>query len=129
MLMVRARVRKHLTNLQRRFPSLANAKILSLPCRDYGFRLIVPKAVWVEALQEMAEEKTWTNFKNEAAARKADTGSAYINKLQDVWWEMLRLQAPPRRGELRPRNDGKSIYSHSSDPRQLTKTPCGAPSI
>jgi hypothetical protein len=39
--MVRARVRKHLTNLKRRFAQLAETKILALPGRDYGFRLIV----------------------------------------------------------------------------------------
>jgi pyocin large subunit-like protein len=90
--MVRARVRKHLANLTSRFASLADAKILALPGHDYGFRLIVPKAIWVEVLKEMAEEQTWSNFKNEAAARSADTGSEYVNKLHAVWREMLRLQ-------------------------------------
>ncbi len=95
--MVRARVRKHLTNLQRRFPSLADTKTLTWPSRDYGFRLIVPKTVWVEVLKEMAEEQTWSNFKDEAAARKADTGAEYLNRLHAVWWEMLRLQGPEAR--------------------------------
>lgn len=90
--MVRARVRKHLINLQRRFPSLVDTKILKLPGRDYGFRLIVPKVVWVAVLREMAEEQTWSNFKAEAAARKSDSGNAYVNKLHAVWWEMLQLQ-------------------------------------
>jgi hypothetical protein len=92
--MVRARVRKHLTNLQHRFPSLAEIKILALPGQDYGFRLIMPKVVWAEVLKKMAEEQTWSNFKNEAAARKADAGTAYVNKLHAVWWEMLQLQEP-----------------------------------
>ena len=90
--MVRARVRKHLINLKSRFSSLADAKILVLPGRDYGFRLIMPKAVWVEVLKEMAEEQTWSNFKNEAAVRSTDTGIAYIDKLHAVWWQMLQLQ-------------------------------------
>ena len=90
--MVRARVRKHLENLKNRFPSLADTEILALPGRDYGFRLIMPKIVWVEVLKDMAEEQTWSNFKTEAAARSADTGSAYIEKLHAVWWEMLGLQ-------------------------------------
>jgi hypothetical protein len=99
--MVRALVRKHLTNLKRRFPSLADTKILALPGRDYGFRLIVPKSVWVKVLTKMAEEQTWSNFKNEAAARNADTGSAYVNKLHAVWWEMLQLQeSQTRRNQL-----------------------------
>ena len=78
--MIRARVRKHLTNLQRLFPSLAGVKILALPGRDYGYRLIVPKDVWVEVLKGLAEEQTWSNFKDEAAAHEAETGSAYIDK-------------------------------------------------
>jgi hypothetical protein len=92
--MVRARVRKHLTNLQRRFPLLADTKILTLLGRDYSYRLIVPKPVWVEVLKEMAEEQTWANFKNEAAAWKADTGADYVKKLHTVWWEMFQLQEP-----------------------------------
>src|ERR1019366_1120950 len=92
--MVRARVKKHLTNLLQQFPSFGDTKILALPGRDYEFRLIVPKAVWVEVLKELAEEQTWANFKSEAAARKADTGTAYVNKLHAVWWEMLQLQEP-----------------------------------
>jgi hypothetical protein len=95
--MVRARVRKHLINLKSRFSSLSDAKILVLPGRDYGFRLIMPKAVWVEVLKEMAEEQSWSNFKNEAAARSADTGIAYIDKLHAVWWQMLQLQEPQTR--------------------------------
>jgi hypothetical protein len=34
---VRARIGEHLTNLQQRFPSLADTKVLALPGRDYGF--------------------------------------------------------------------------------------------
>ena len=90
--MVRARVRKHLTNLKRRFTSLSNSKILVWPGRDYGFRLVVPKRIWVEVLKELAEEQTWSNFKGEAAATKAETGSTYIRKLHDVWSVMLELQ-------------------------------------
>lgn len=92
--MIRARVRKHLSNLQRRFPALKDSRILSQPGRDYRFRLIVPKAIWVAVLREMAEEQTWSNFKNEVAARKAQFGAAYIAKLHNVWWEMSQLQEP-----------------------------------
>ena len=94
MVMVRARVRKHLTNLQRRFPSLARVKVVALPGRDYGYRLIVPKAVWVDVLKALAEEQTWSNFKNEAAAHSTETGSAYIKGLHDVWRVMYKLQSP-----------------------------------
>jgi hypothetical protein len=59
-LMVRARCKDHLQNLQKRCPQLASSKILSPPNRDYGYRLIVPKSVWVAALQEMVEEQSGT---------------------------------------------------------------------
>jgi len=95
--MVRARVRKHLTNLQRRFPLLARTKILTLPGRDYGFRLIVPKAAWVEALKEMAAEQTWSNFKNEAAKSQGQTGADYTRALHDVWEIMYGLQELEKR--------------------------------
>jgi hypothetical protein len=41
----------------------------------------------------MAEEQTWSNFKNEVAARKA-LGAAYVARLHNVWWEMSQLQEP-----------------------------------
>jgi hypothetical protein len=97
MVMVRARVRKHLTNLRQRFPSLADAKILTLPNRDYGYRLIVAKAVWAEALKELAKEQTWSNFKNEAARNQGKTGPDYVRALHDVWEIMYGLQEHEKR--------------------------------
>jgi hypothetical protein len=92
--MVRVRVRKHLTNLQRRFTSLARVKIVALPGSDYGYRLIVPKTAWIDVLKALAEEQTWSNFKNEAAAQSEATGSAYVNALHEVWGVMQKLQRP-----------------------------------
>lgn len=97
--MVRARARKHLTNLQQRFPVLADTKILTLPGRDYGYRIIVAKAVWAEALKELAEEQTWANFKSEAARYQGQTGADYTRALHDVWEIMYDLQeSAMRRG-------------------------------
>jgi hypothetical protein len=90
--MVRARVKKHLMNLKKRFPAVADAKILALPGRDYAYRIVISKATWVQVLTGLAEEQTWSNFKDEAAARKADTGGEYVDKLHAVWREMLKLQ-------------------------------------
>ena len=53
--MVRARRKAHLQNLQKRCPELASSQIICPPNRDYGYRLIVPKSVWVAALREMTE--------------------------------------------------------------------------
>jgi hypothetical protein len=41
---------------------------------------------------ELAMEQTWSNFKDEAAARSAETGSDYVAKLHSIWSEMLTLQ-------------------------------------
>jgi hypothetical protein len=92
--MVRARRKDHLQNLQKRCPGLASSEILSPPNRDYGYRLIVPKSVWVAALQEMAEEQEWSNFKSEVAKRMGRDGAEYTDALHDVWRIMYRLQEP-----------------------------------
>jgi len=86
--MIRARRSDHLRNMQKRFLSLAKAKILTLPNQDYRYRLVVPKAIWVAALAEMAGEQRWTNFKAEAARHQGDGGADYI----DAWAIMNRLQ-------------------------------------
>jgi hypothetical protein len=52
------------------FTPFADTNILALPGRDFGFWPIVPRAVWVEALKEMAEEQAWSNFTHEAATGK-----------------------------------------------------------
>jgi len=92
--MVRARCKDHLQNLQKRYPELASSEILSPPNRDYGYRLILPKSVWVAALQEMAEEQEWSNFKSEVAQRMGRDGAEYTEALHDVWRIMYRLQEP-----------------------------------
>jgi hypothetical protein len=90
--MVRARNRDHLRNLQKRFPKLAGAEIVTLPNRDYRYRLIVPKSVWVAALAELAEEQEWTNFKNQVAKHQGHAGEAYKNALRAVWEIMYGSQ-------------------------------------
>ena len=95
--MVRARCKDHLQNLQTRFPALVGARIVSLRNRDYRYRMIVPKSVWVTALRELAEEQEWNNFKNEVARHQGPDGAAYTRALHDVWEIMNRLQAPATR--------------------------------
>lgn len=90
--MVRARCKDHLQNLQTRFPALASSKIVSLRNRDYRYRMIVPKSIWVAALQELAEEQDWNNFKNEVARHQGRGGATYTRALHDVWEIMYQLQ-------------------------------------
>jgi hypothetical protein len=90
--MVRARCKDHLKNLQARFPELTSSEIVSWPNRDYRYRLLVPKSTWVRALQGMAEEQEWNNFKNEVTKRQGRDGHAYGSALHDVWEILYLLQ-------------------------------------
>jgi hypothetical protein len=90
--MVRARREEHLQNLRDRFSALADVEIVMMTDRDYRYRLIVPKQVWVPILTEMAEEQDWSNFKNEAAAYQGTTGASYLRALHEVWATMDRMQ-------------------------------------
>jgi hypothetical protein len=95
--MVRARSRQHLVNLQERFPDteLGKAEILSAAGTDYEYRVILPKAKWVSILSELAMEQTWSNFKNESsrfASEKRMTHS-YVDVLHEIWHVMQRFGA------------------------------------
>jgi hypothetical protein len=95
--MLRARVRKHLLNLQERFPEteFARAEILCLAGTDYKYRVLMSKAEWSTLLSELALEQTWSNFKNEAArfARQDRTSGKYVHALHRVWEIMFGLQS------------------------------------
>jgi len=108
-LMIRARCKAHLLSLQKRFPALADGKILELPHRDYGYRLIIPKASWIAILGELAQEQEWSNFKDEAARYQGASGRGYVDALHEVWGVMNRLQQDENRpqqssqGRFRPK--------------------------
>ena len=91
--MVRGRSKDHLRNLRDRFPAIADAEIVTMADRDYRYRLIVPKRVWVPILAELGEEQDWSNFKNEAAAYQGTNGDSYSRALHDVWGIMYRMQS------------------------------------
>ncbi len=90
--MVRARTKQHLENLQERFDFLRQYKILSWNNRDYRWRFICPKHIWASALAEMSLEQEWSNFKNEATANRVDVGSQYIHVLHEIWNRCLTMQ-------------------------------------
>ena len=88
---VRARVREHLENLKIRFD--LDSKIVQLPNRDYLFRIVIAKSKWSKILAELAEEQTWSNFKDAAKdANPSIDGKDYVRALHDVWSVMLNLQ-------------------------------------
>lgn len=96
-MMVRARQMAHLKNLQKRFPPLANVEIQTSPNRDYRYRLIVSKDVWMNILNQMADEQTWSNFKNEVTRYQGSAGIDYTRALHEVWSVMYKLQAKDSR--------------------------------
>jgi hypothetical protein len=94
-LMVRARARKHLENLQERFRDTAfgKAEILTGAGTDYKFRVIIPKAEWASVVSQLAMEQTWSNFKSEAARfGHMKTSGLYIHALHEIWAIMLDFQ-------------------------------------
>src|SRR5580658_5271229 len=89
--MIRARSRAHLDNLQKRFKELSEYSVLEWPDRDYRFRLIVGKDKWTSIIAELAGEQTWSNFKNEVA-NSLSGDHDYIHALHQVWSVMRKLQ-------------------------------------
>jgi hypothetical protein len=91
-LMIRARRRAHLEKLQARFASLGHTQIKVTPGRDYRYRIVVPKQVWVGIVSELAQEQEWSNFKNEAERYQSTPGTDYAHALHEVWSTMHRFQ-------------------------------------
>lgn len=92
--MVRARCRRHLESLQKRFPQMASLEIADTTNTDYRFRVVVPKTVWAEVVRELIAEIDYGNFKDRAHSRSSD--DRYVDALHDVWEVMERLQQPSR---------------------------------
>jgi len=92
-MMIRARIREHLQNLKVRFPDLlGRAKIVYSEDTDYAWRIIVPKSIWISVISQVAEEQTWSNYKNEAAKNKSHVKSGFDRALHRVWAIMYELQ-------------------------------------
>jgi len=90
--MVRARSRRHLESLQKRFPQLASLEIADTANTDYRFRVVVPKHDWVEVVRELTADIDYGNFKDRAGQCAGD--DRYVDALHDVWEVMERLQRP-----------------------------------
>ena len=92
-IMVRARVRKHLEELQKRFPDLVgDCKVQEFTGSDYAYRIFVDKTVWSQVLVSLNEELDYDNFKSEVARFQGQDGDAYERSLHKVWAVMHRLQ-------------------------------------
>ena len=87
--MVRARLRRHLTALQRRFKNLQRYEIIDTDDTDYRWRLIVTKRLAKKIINELTHEINWTNFKDECHKAK---DPHYDTSLFQVWSIMNNLQ-------------------------------------
>jgi hypothetical protein len=104
--MIRARVRKHLEDLQNEFGDLlGDCEILDSPSADYAYRLFVPKAAWVEVLERLGEEVDYDNFKSEVARHQGRGGADYEHALHEVWEVMYRLQQHEQHGRVAKRSN------------------------
>jgi len=107
--MIRARSRQHLVNLQERFKDIELFQVPIIESReaDYRYRLVVSKALWIQAVSALLEEQTWRNFKNEATAfeKLKKLSSGYVDSLHRIWEVMFQFQID----ELPDRNDSKRV--------------------
>ena len=107
--MIRARSRQHLVNLQERFKDIELFQVPIIESReaDYRYRLVVSKALWIQAVSALLEEQTWRNFKNEATAfeKLKKLSSGYADSLHRIWEVMFQFQID----ELPDRNDSKRV--------------------
>lgn len=121
--MVRARRKAHLENLQKRFKVLSGCQVLEWPDRDYRFRIIVGKETWATVIAELAREQTWSNFKDQVAS-SLSCDLEYLHSLHEVGSVMRNLQegslAPKFKAVFddEPRN---IIWNGITRPESLTK--------
>lgn len=99
--MVRARSKDHLRNLQERLPSLAGAEILVTPDGDYRYRILVAKRVWAALLFDLAAEQEWSNFKNEVGSYQGEEGEEYVHILHRIWATLAHVQERDSSGKVR----------------------------
>jgi hypothetical protein len=92
-IMVRARLRAHLENLQQRFPDLLGAlEIQQFEGTDYAYRIFIGKTVWAQVMAALADDIDYDNFKSAVARHLGSEGAAYEHALHDVWGTMYGLQ-------------------------------------
>ena len=92
-IMVRARLTEHLENLKQRFPELlGECEIRKFQGSDYACRIFVPKSIWAQVVEQLAQETDYDNFKSKVARHQGPRREAYENALHKVWEVMYRLQ-------------------------------------
>jgi hypothetical protein len=96
LIMVRARQKRHLDQLKRRFPELAGFSIASQKGTDYRHRIVLPKTDWSNVMLQLTEEQSWSDFKDETQRYLGRDFRDYQQALQRVWGLMRSLQVNER---------------------------------
>lgn len=91
-LLIRARVRDDLVNLDRQLPGVS-ARITEEYPSDYAYRLRVSRKEWKRILAQLTDEVDYDNFKD---AVKKKHGKDRANAYMGVWSVLHRLQEPRR---------------------------------
>jgi hypothetical protein len=91
LMMIRARCRSHLENLQKRFKVLEGHTITETQNTDYPYRLLAPRADMAGVVSGLLEEIDYCNFKSEVHDTLPDDDS-YQDFLLNVWSEGLGMQ-------------------------------------
>jgi len=90
-LMVRARVRQHLVNLQMATPVLNASQILESSDNDYRYRIVIPKKTLLEIAQGLTEDIDYTNFKG-ICEQEGLVDESYCEALHHIWAIHHQLQ-------------------------------------
>lgn len=90
-LLVRARKRQHLVNLQK--GGRTGYPIQTTPKSDYKYRMLVPRPFVQTILRRALDQIDYTNFKD-AAHAASPKDQAWHRALGNVWMDMYEFQEP-----------------------------------
>lgn len=83
---VRGRLLLHVESLKNRFHELLGSyAIEETTTASYAYRMFLPKEIWVEVLQALAEEMAYDGFTSEVAKFQRQAGKDYLKMLEEVW--------------------------------------------
>jgi len=110
---IRTRAKKHLEQLQARLPFLKRYEIIEDQRKDYRWRIIIPRNIWIDAMLTISVEQRWSNFKNEAARFCPDV--VYNEVLHTIWSVLYRAgrQWDHEQEVVEEKTDAKSIVHKS----------------
>lgn len=88
-IMVRARSKKHIDSLKKKFTEL-DGSVLETPHNDYRYRIFVPKDTWSRVFAKLALDTDYDNFKDKVKEYSGEY--PYLNSLGKVWNVMYDYQ-------------------------------------